>query len=381
MPGRTAAVAKVVPFGRWRDDFGVRAVALLIVVTARIAAADDTLVVGAAIGAGGQGAATYGAVELSLETEWRGARLGLGGRGVWLDGRFRATDWNDPADAVSAVRLLEVHTPGRTIALAGGALAPIVIANLADGYRAALDDHPRTGARASLATRAVAAELVIDDVLDPAATGGALAVRIAQRWTVRGAALVDPVLGESASEVAVARTWQAKNERAELGGGAVYEPGAGASAIVFSAIERDRGAARISARMDLRAGTGTVGGAFGPLYRLEREALWSSDGAGFGAGAAASIAAPIGWIGATVRVRPALPVVVAVTAGAPMGRWLQGAAWAAVSGDTAATAGELRIAWARRLSSALQIARMYDTKLMDPAPIWSVTAWFAAASN
>ncbi len=64
-----------------------------------------------------------------------------------------------------------------------------------------------------------------------------------------------------------------------------------------------------------------------------------------------------------------------------MGRWLQAAAWAAVSGDTAVTAGELRIAWARRLSSALQIARMYDTTLMNPSPTWSVTAWFAAASN
>lgn len=364
-----------------RDDFGVRAIALLIAVTARIAVADDAFVVGAAVGAGGQGAATYGALELSLDAEWRGARLGLGGRGVWLDGEFRASDWNDPEDIVSAVRLLEVHTPGRTLALVGGALAPITLAELADGYRAALDDHPRIGARASLSTRSVAAELVIDDVLDPAATGGAMSVRIARRWSVRGAALVDPALGRSATEVALARTWHAEKARAELGAGAIYEPGTGASAIAFAAIERERGRARISARADLRAGTGTVGGAFGPLYRLERDALWSTDGPGVGAGVASSIAAPIGWIGASVRVRPQLPAVIALSAGAPMGRWLQAAAWAAVSGDTAATAGELRISWARRLSSALQIARMYDTNFMNPSPIWSVTAWFAAASN
>ncbi|MBA3462291.1 MAG: hypothetical protein H0T46_20180, partial [Deltaproteobacteria bacterium] len=42
-------------------------------------------------------------------------------------------------------------------------LAPIVVAHVADGYRVALDDQPRTGARASLTTRAVAAELMIDD--------------------------------------------------------------------------------------------------------------------------------------------------------------------------------------------------------------------------
>ena len=359
----------------------MRAVALWIVVAARVAAADDALVVGAAVGAGGQGAATYGALEISVDAEWRGARLGLGGRGVWLDGEFRASDWNEVADAVSAVRLLELHTPGRTLALAGGALAPIVIADLADGYRVALDDHPRTGARASLTTRAVAAELLIDDVIDPAATGGALMVRIAKRWSVRGAALVDPTKGEAATELALARTWHAKHARAEVGGGGVYEPRNGASAIAFAAIERDRGRARITARADLRAGTGTVGGSFGPLYRLERDALWVHDDAGVGAGVAASIAGPIGWIGASVRSRPALPAVIALSAGAPMGRWLQAGAWAAVSGDTAATAAELRIAWARRLSSALAIARMYDTTLMNPSPIWSVTAWFAAASN
>lgn len=359
----------------------MRAVALLIVVATRTASAEDALVVGAAVGAGGQGASTYGALELSLDAEWRGARVGLGGRGVWLDGEFRTSDWDDPADAVRAVRLIEIHTPGRTLALAGGALAPISIAHLADGYRVALDDRPRTGARASVTTRIVGAELMVDDVVDPAATGGALMIRVARRWSVRGAALVDPALGRSATELALARTWTAERARAELGGGTVYEPGNGASAIVFAAIERDRGRARITGRADLRAGTGTVGGAFGPLYRLERDALWSTADPGIGAGIAAGIAAPRGWIGASLRVRPALPAVIAVSVGAPMGRWLQAATWAAVSGDTAVTAGELRIAWALRLSSALQIARMYDTSMMNPSPIWSVTAWFAAASN
>ena len=47
-----------------------------------VAAADDGLRVGAAVGAGGQGSATYGALELQLDALWRGVRLGLGARGL-----------------------------------------------------------------------------------------------------------------------------------------------------------------------------------------------------------------------------------------------------------------------------------------------------------
>ena len=64
-----------------------------------------------------------------------------------------------------------------------------------------------------------------------------------------------------------------------------------------------------------------------------------------------------------------------------MGRWLQVGAWAAASARAAAGAGELRVAWERRLFSALQVARMYDTGTMQPAAQWSVTAWFGATSD
>src|SRR5262245_48953213 len=102
------------------------AVALLLVVSAATAQADDAVRAGAALGAGGQGGATYSAVDLRLDLEWRGARLGLGARGVWLDGEFRRREWARALDAVRVLRLLEVagDAGGVRLGLAAGALAP-----------------------------------------------------------------------------------------------------------------------------------------------------------------------------------------------------------------------------------------------------------------
>lgn len=367
------------------DPFSVLA---LVAGLATAAHADDGVGVAAAIGAGGQGAATYGGLELSLDGEWRGARLGLGARGVWLDGRFRASDWDEAADAVTVLRLLEVHSPGRAIALAAGALAPAQLLHVADGHRAALDDHPRTGARTSVRTSGGALELELDDVRHPSLAGGALVVEATPRWRVQVAAAVDPAVGPSApagaraaTELALARTWRHEGAGQQLGGGLVYEPGFGASAVMFTEVARERGATRMVVRADLRAGTGSVGAAFGPLYRLERTNLWQHAEAGVGAGLAATVAAPVGWLGASVRARPGHGVLGTLSVGAPMGRWLQAGAWAAASPEHAAGAGELRVVWARRLASALQVARMYDTDAMQPAAAWSVTAWFGATSN
>jgi hypothetical protein len=359
----------------------VRVALALILVLAGPARGDDVLGVGAAVGAGGQGTATYGALDLTLDAEWHGARLGLGARGVWLDGDFRASDWDHASDAVTVLRLLEVHSAGGAVALAAGALAPAQLAHVADGYRAALDDHRRTGVRAVATTQTFALGLEVDDVLSPALAGGAAALQVTPAWSARAAAAVDPTRGEATTELALARTWSALHARTEVGGGLVYEPGFGASALAFAGIERDAVGARWRASADVRAGTGSVGAAFGPLYRLERAELWQHSETGAGAGASASVAASRGWITASVRVRPGRGVIGAVSAGAPMGRWLQAGAWAAASRDAAAGAGELRVAWAKRLSSALQIARMYDTDVMTPSAQWSVTAWFGATSN
>ncbi|HEY6036744.1 MAG TPA: hypothetical protein VIV58_20845, partial [Kofleriaceae bacterium] len=79
--------------------------------------------------------------------------------------------------------------------------------------------------------------------------------------------------------------------------------------------------------------------------------------------------------------RPGLGTLATINAGTAMAKRLQAAVWAAASPHDAAGAGELRVVWAKRLFSALQAARIYQfTDPMQPAAVWSVTAWFGAAS-
>jgi hypothetical protein len=62
-------------------------VALVLVVPAW---AHAEVSMGAAVGAGAQGAATYGALDLRLDAAWPHVRLGLGARGVWEPCRSRS---------------------------------------------------------------------------------------------------------------------------------------------------------------------------------------------------------------------------------------------------------------------------------------------------
>lgn len=376
-------------------------VALLTLVGTAAAepASDDAIRAGAAVGAGGQGGATYGAVELQLDVLWRGARLGLGARGVWEDGVFRRSDWSSASDLVTLVRQLEAHVAlatdrdGRTtsqLAIAAGGLAPARIARVADGHRAALDDQLRTGARGSVSTPVLDLGLEIDDVIDPALVGGAASWQLAPPWGVHLAAAVDPRAPDgpmstrvaSAIEAGVTRRWDALQRRVELGASLVVEPGDGASAVGFGAIAVDHIGARWTASADLRGGNGTTGARFGALYRLERNGLIDSAHGGVGGGVALGVAAPafslsIGW-----RARPGLSPLGTIAIAAPMATRLQAGGWVAASRAATAGAAEVRVAWARRLSSALQIARMYDTEaVVMPSAAWSVTAWFGASSN
>jgi hypothetical protein len=347
-----------------------------------IAHADDALGVGVAVGAGGQGAASYGALEVRLDAEWHGARLGLAGRGVWQDGVFRRRDWARAADAVTVVRYLEVHDDH--VAFAAGALAPSQLGHLADGYRATLDDRWRTGARGAVTTEAVTVGLEIDDVLSPALIGGAIAWELSPPWGVRAAAAVDPTAPDgtaSAFELGAAHRWDAKDRRIELGSSVVAEPTAGMSVVASGAVEVERSGARWSARADVRAGNGTNGAAFGPLYRLERGELFERARAGVGGGIALGVASERGWVTTGLRVRPGNGALATIGAGAPMGRWVQAGGWLAATPRAVAGAAELRVAWARRLFSSFQLARMYATDEMAPVPLWSATAWFGVATD
>jgi hypothetical protein len=197
---------------------------------------------------------------------------------------------------------------------------------------------------------------------------------------VHGGAAVDPEVEMSAVELAIGRVWKSEHEAvAELGGGVVVEPGRGAHAIVFAELAADRAGARWFANVEGRAGSGTVGAAFGPLHRLERGLFEDTRGVG-GAIAIGAVAERIGWARASVRARP-LGTLASVALGAPMGRWLQAGAWFAATRQHAAGAGEVRVAWARRYSTVIEVARMYDTEAMLPTPAWSATAWFGITTD
>ncbi len=364
---------------------------LAIIAALAAAAQADAPSLGAAIGAGAQGEATYGAIELRLDAAWPGVQLGLGARGVWDGGVFRRADWASAADLVTVVRDLElVHQiDGATLALAAGRLAPAQVGHLVDGYRAALDDRWRTGARTALWSRDVDAEAEIDDVLDPAVVAAAARWRFAPPWGAQLAIAADPS-ATTAIEAGVVHRLEAEHARLDVGGSIVAEVSLGASAVVYGDAAAERDGVRWTVRADARAGTGSVGSLFGPLYRVERLAhagempLYDrarrGELAGFGTGGAIGAAIPAGWLELGARARPGLGGLVVASGGAPMGRWLQAAAWVAASRRDAAGAAELRLAWAARLYSALQVARIYELDAM-PTAAWSVVAWFGASSS
>lgn len=341
------------------------------------AARADGISAGAALGAGGQGSGTYSGVQIGADAQWRGARLGLGARGVWINGEWRERDWQRASDAVRVVRLLEVRADW--FALAGGALAPAQLGHVADGHRASLDDRPRTGARIAATGEHVIVGAEIDDVLDPSLVGGGLAWQVTDDVRVHAAAAVDPIVTRSAIELSLGHAIVGDKAVAELGGGFVGEPQHGAHAIVFADFAVERLGARWIANVEGRAGTGSVGGAFGPLHRLEREAA-DARGVG-GAITLGAIAERVGWVRATVRARPGLGTLAAASLGVPMGKRLAAGAWVAATRQHVAGASELRIAWARRYATVIEIARMYDTDTMLPTPVWSATAWFGITTN
>jgi hypothetical protein len=367
---------------------------LAIVAALASAARAEPPSVGAAIGAGAQGDATYGALELRLDAAWPGVRLGLGARGVWDNGVFRRADWPGAGSLVTVVRDLEVvhDVEGATLAAAAGRLAPSHVGHVVDGYRTALDDRWRTGARAAVLAPDVTAEAEIDDVLDPALVASGVRWEMAPPWGAQIAVAVDPGAPHVANaiEAGAFHRYEGEHARLDVGGSIVAELGLGASAVAFGDGAIERGGVRWTIRADARAGTGSVGSLFGPLYRIERVAhgaqlaLWDrarrGELAGAGGGLAVGAVAPAGWCEVAVRARPGMGGLLVASAGAPLGRWLQVGAWAATSGVDAAGAGELRSGWAKRLYSALQVARLYRFDAM-PAPAWSVVAWFGAVSD
>lgn len=373
---------------------GLCTLGLVCVITSQ---AHAEVSIGASIGAGAQGTSTYSALELRFDVAWQDVRLGLGARGVWDDSEFRTSDWSAPERAITILRALEAHHEigETTVAIAGGALAPAHVGAIVDGYRISLDNRWRTGVRAGIRNQTFELGFEIDDVLDPALVAASTRYEFAKPWGMHASLGVDPDHG-SVFELGGHRRYETEGARAELGVSIVTElgPGSaahgGASAVAYATSAAEWHDITWSAGGDVRAGTGSVGALFGPLYRIERAAhdgemgLWERGlSGGASAGLALGATAAGGWVKLGARARPDLPDLVVASGGAPMGRWVQGAVWAAASARDAAGAAELRVAWAKKLFSALQAARLYrfDATPMQPHAIWSVTAWFGVASE
>jgi hypothetical protein len=376
----------------------VRTLLVCLLAVPSLARADVS--VGASVGAGAQGAATYGAVDLRLDAAWSDVRLGIGARGVWDDAQFRTSEWSSIADLVTLVRDFEVthEIDDTTLALAAGVMAPSRIGHVVDGYRVTLDDRFRTGVRARVLHEHLDVTLAIDDVLDPALVAGGTRWAMSPPWSAYLAIAADPQAPSlrgsqvaTAIEAGAGRRYEGDRARADVGVSVVAELSLGASVVAFGQAAVERAGVLWSARADARAGTGTVGSLFGPLYRVERLAhdgrmsLWDradrGDLAGASTGLVLGAAVPAGWLEIGARARPGLGGLLTASAGAPMGRWVQAGMWASVARDDAAGAAEVRVAWAKTLFSALQAARIYRLDAMEPIALWSVTAWFGAATE
>lgn len=336
------------------------------------AAAHAEVSIGAQVGAGAQGSATYSAIEARLDAAWDSGHVGLGARGVWTDAEFRERDWDSPWSAITIVRdaAVSARVNDVELAAAAGALAPAHVGRIVDGYRVALDDRWRTGARVAVRSSDVESGAEIDDVLDPRMVAAGVSWRVSEPYGVTAAIALDPGTA-GAGEVGAFRRFEAKQARLDVGTSFVVAPDLSGLAYANGAIERSR--VRWTARGDVRLGRG---GLFGPLYRIEGvDERW-----GAGAGLTVGAASDRGWLELGARRRPGLGGLYTLHAGAPMGRYVQAGAWAAVTRDAAAGAAELRVVWSKRLFSALHGARMYRVDEMSVAPVWSVTAWFGAAS-
>ena len=355
----------------------------------------------ASIGAGAQGTSTYGALELRLDQRYRDVVLDLGVRGVWDDGVFRRSDWSGISSAVTIVRDFEAVgelESGGHVAIAAGVLAPSHVARIANGYRSTLDDRWRTGVRTAAVTDDTEAALEIDDVLAPVMFAGEVNYQLAPPYGVHVAVAIDPTSPTMGAETRVAgtvemgtsRRFQSTNQRTDVGASIIAELGLGFSAVGYVDASLMVGETRYVLRADARGGSGTTGAMFGPLYRVERRGsdgmtLWQRTRAGQlegGAlGATFGIAVPAGWFELGLRSRPGLGMLAIASAGAPMSKRWQAAMWAAASTNDAAGAAELRVAWAKRLFSAVQAARIYQFADPSPTAVWSLTAWFGATSD
>ncbi len=350
-----------------------------------------------ALGAGALAGQWYAGTDLRLDTQWRSLQLGVGARFDAVDGRWRSADFAQRRDAVKLLRYARwtQRWDDGSLAIAAGNLAPLTLGAVASGYRPSLDLRRRVGAAARVVHGSTQVESWIDDVLAPSVVAGSLSLAVRAGWharlaiaadvSVAGDNGIDSANGSTDSygtvEVSLRRLGTIEHLQLQGGGGVVVEPGLGASAVVFGQAELRVRKLRLIGNADVRAGTGTVGAAFGPLYRLERASAVAGHGLwivadrggldGVAAGASLTVARPdLGWVAASLRHRPGLGSLATATFGLPMGPRWQAGAWLAASETALAGAAELRWQWSSRWWTAAEVARGYglasDMMAADP---------------
>lgn len=406
-----------------------------------------------AVGGGQRGAQSYASVEgrldLALGGERWQLRTALAARGQWDDGQWRREDVTTARGWVGMVRYLEWwqrgggargdERAGWELAAAAGMLRPAAMAHVSDGVQTAIDDRPHSGLRARGRIGALELSGEIDDGFAPRLLAlevgwrteqwratAAMAMGfspwgqdeservIAREAMQRGGAMRGVGLDvESAFELSLARRFVASHsddngdgaeDEGRLGVGAVAEPGDGVHALAFAELWADSEAWRVVLRADVRAGTGSLGAKFGPLYRLERleqlraQALdptapiedpggepsgeledsmsVSSRSAAVAAGVSLRIERETAWFEAQLRTRRSRGAVVAAHLGVPITERAQLGAWAAADAEQFVLASEARVFGKSGTFAAVEVSRLLRTRDASSLELgWAVVGW------
>ncbi|MEZ4360308.1 MAG: hypothetical protein R3B48_09015 [Kofleriaceae bacterium] len=371
--------------------------AALAAIAARGAPARADVDAAVAVGGGLRAAQRYASVEARLDLSFTSLRVGLAARGQWEEERWRREDFATAAGWAAAVRYLEWQRGDEDAeaALALGTLRPARLGLVSDGVQPAIDGQRHSGARVRLRAGRLELRGEVDDVVAPAVLGGAAAWRLS-RWRAASALAIglptDGAAGtEAAAELSLAREFGPPEEEAALGAGAVVEPGAGAHVAGFAEIATRAARWTVTARAELRVGSGRLGAAFGPLYRVERWAASAPDAQApdgalareerrVGVAGGLSLRASrdgFGWFEGALRNRRRRGTLATAHLGAPLGAWGQAGAWLAVDARRAVLASELRAFGAGGRFVALEVSRFYEAPVeqMAPAPRWALVAW------
>jgi hypothetical protein len=202
-----------------------------------------------------------------------------------------------------------------------------------------------------------------------------------------------PQRSRGAIEFGIQRNWLVNSttsvSTASLAAGMVIEPGSGIFAFgQASAALQGRNWGALTS-VGVNAGTGTVGAAFGPLYRLERvmaaanAGIWqlAQRGELSGTSVATNVTVShrdIGSLTLSIKRRPGLGSLGTAGITLPMSKRWQTAAWISASEQTWASAAEVRVTWPASWWSSIEAARGFGlsttTSMREPSQTY-VAGW------